>query len=156
MNINEIKEIISIVTSSDITRFSYREHDTDILIERGAGEAAASQPGLPSSRPSAAVVSAPVQQAAAAAQQPVEEPAAKGTEIKAPLVGIFYQKPSPTSESFVKPGDEVKKGQTICIIEAMKVMNEIPAEYDMRIIDILVEDSGLVEYNQPIFIVEKI
>lgn len=71
--------------------------------------------------------------------------------INAPLVGTFYSKPSPESKSFVKIGQSIKKGDTICIIEAMKVMNEIKAEKDLEIVECLLEDGSSVEFNQPLF-----
>jgi len=72
------------------------------------------------------------------------------------MVGTFYASPSPDSPPFVKAGDKVKKGQTLCILEAMKIMNEIEAEYDCTIVDVLVEDGEAVEYDKPLFAVEKL
>jgi acetyl-CoA carboxylase biotin carboxyl carrier protein len=72
------------------------------------------------------------------------------------MVGTFYKSPSPDAAPFVKVGDVVKKGQTLCILEAMKIMNEIDAEFDCKIVNILVDDSSPVEYNMPIFEVEKV
>ena len=71
--------------------------------------------------------------------------------IKSPMVGTFYSKPSPNKETFVKTGDIVKKGQVICIVEAMKLMNEIESEYDGKIVEILVKDGEAVEYGKPLF-----
>ena len=71
--------------------------------------------------------------------------------IKSPMVGTFYSKPQPTAESFVKVGDKVKKGQTLCIIEAMKLMNEIEAEYDGEIVEVCVTDDNMVEFGQSLF-----
>lgn len=72
------------------------------------------------------------------------------------MVGTFYASPSPESPAFVKPGDTVKAGQTLCILEAMKIMNEVEAEFDCKIVEILVQDSNPVEYDMPLFVVEKI
>lgn len=99
------------------------------------------------------VSAAPVQGAVANASAPAA-PQADGKqlqEIKAPIVGTFYRSSSPDAPPFVQVGDKVKKGQTICILEAMKVMNELEAEFDMEIAAVLVENSQLVEYNQPVF-----
>lgn len=148
MNINEIKEIIKMVTSSDITKFNYCESDTNILIERGKNEVQYI------SAPQFQVQQGTVSHEVETKTQVDSTPA--GLEVKAPLVGIFYGKPSPTSDLFVKVGDTVKAGTVLCIIEAMKVMNEITADYDMKIIDALAEDSGLVEFGQTLFIVEKL
>jgi acetyl-CoA carboxylase biotin carboxyl carrier protein len=76
--------------------------------------------------------------------------------IKSPIVGTFYSKPSPDKDSFVKIGDTVKKGTVLCIVEAMKVMNEIIAEQDIKILDVLVSDEDVVEYGQKLFGIEKL
>ena len=81
----------------------------------------------------------------------VEEKVEEGNIVKSPMVGTFYLKPSPTSEPFVEIGKEVKKGDTLCIIEAMKLMNEIESEYTGKIAEILVEDGKPVEYGTPLF-----
>lgn len=76
-----------------------------------------------------------------------------GQKIISPMVGTFYTKASPEKEPFVKVGDEVKKGQTLCIIEAMKLMNDIECEYDGKVVDILCENEQMVEYGQPLFVI---
>lgn len=78
----------------------------------------------------------------------------KGNVVKSPMVGTFYLKPSPTSESFVEVGKNVKKGDTLCIIEAMKLMNEIESEFSGTIKEVLVQDGEAVEYGKPLFIIE--
>ena len=80
----------------------------------------------------------------------------KGTPIKSPMIGTFYRTPSPDKPAFVNVGDEIKKGQVICIIEAMKLFNEIESEVSSRIIKVLVDDASPVEYDQPLFLVEPI
>jgi acetyl-CoA carboxylase biotin carboxyl carrier protein len=80
----------------------------------------------------------------------------EGELITSPMVGTFYQSPSPDSPPYVKVGDKVKKGQTLCIIEAMKIMNELEAEFDCEILDILVEDGQPVEFDTPLFKVKKL
>ncbi|MBD3287706.1 acetyl-CoA carboxylase biotin carboxyl carrier protein [candidate division KSB1 bacterium] len=79
-----------------------------------------------------------------------------GMEIKSPMVGTFYQAPSPDADPYVKKGDKISQGQVLCIIEAMKLMNEIEAEFPCRIVDVLVENAQPVEYNQPLFKIEKV
>jgi acetyl-CoA carboxylase biotin carboxyl carrier protein len=79
-----------------------------------------------------------------------------GDVINSPMVGTFYSSPSPESPAFVKVGDVVKKGKTLCILEAMKIMNEVEAEFDCKIVEILVTDGSPVEYDMPIFVVEKL
>jgi len=100
-----------------------------------------------------APVAAPVVEAAEVVSAPV---AISGDTIDSPMVGTYYSSPSPEAPAFVKEGDTVKKGQTLCILEAMKIMNEVEAEYDCKIISILVKDGDPVEYDMPIFAVEKI
>ncbi len=83
--------------------------------------------------------------------------AGKGAElIKAPLVGTFYRSPAPDAPSFVEKGDQVKKGQTLCILEAMKLMNEFQAEFDLEVVDILVENGKMVEFGTPLFEVRRV
>jgi acetyl-CoA carboxylase biotin carboxyl carrier protein len=79
-----------------------------------------------------------------------------GETINSPMVGTYYSSPSPESPSFVEVGATIKKGQTLCILEAMKIMNEVEAEFDCKIVEILVKDGSPVEYDMPIFIVEKL
>ena len=78
----------------------------------------------------------------------------KGNVVKSPMVGTFYAKSSPTAENFVRIGSKVKKGDTLCIIEAMKLMNEIESEYDGEVVDILVENEEIVDYGKPLFIIK--
>ena len=92
------------------------------------------------------------------AQAPVEvkseEKKIEGNVVKSPMVGTFYSKSSPSADAFVKKGCKVKKGDTLCIIEAMKLMNEIESEYDGEIVEILASDEDMVEYGQPLFIIK--
>lgn len=83
--------------------------------------------------------------------EPKQDKIQEGKIIKSPMVGTFYSKPSPTSEAFVKVGNTVKKGDTLCIIEAMKLMNEIESEYDGEIVEILIKDGEVVEFGTPLF-----
>jgi len=108
-------------------------------------------------------VAMPPQQVAAPAPTAVEPAAAApspapraGEEFKSPMVGTFYRAPAPDADAYVKPGDSVQKGQVVCIVEAMKLMNEVEAEYPCKILELLVENGQPVEYNQPLFLVEKL
>ncbi len=114
-------------------------------------------PTPPAQAPSAPPAAQP--QPAAESQPKEEAPAAKpqkGVEIRSPMVGTFYRAPAPDADPYVEVGDTVQKGQVLCIIEAMKLMNEIEAEFPCKILDILVENAQPVEYNQPLFLVEKL
>ena len=108
----------------------------------------------------AAAVAAPVAVASVAVQTPAATPAVAeeilGDKILSPMVGTYYNAPSPDSPVFVKEGDIIKKGQPLAILEAMKIMNELEAEFDCKILKILVEDGKPVEYDMPLFAVEKI
>ena len=88
--------------------------------------------------------------------EPAAEPATSGVEIKSPMIGTFYRSPSPDKPNFVEVGDEIRVGQTICIVEAMKLFNEIESEVAGRIVKVCVDDASPVEYDQPLFIVEPI
>lgn len=93
----------------------------------------------------------PVVQSVQTTQHIQEEPKEEYKEIKSPMVGTFYSKPSPDKEAFVKVGDKVKKGQVVCIIEAMKLMNEIEAEFDGEVVEVCLNDGDAVEYGKPLF-----
>ena len=93
----------------------------------------------------------PVVQSIQTTQPIQEEPKEEYKEIKSPMVGTFYSKPSPDKDNFVKVGDIIKKGQVICIVEAMKLMNEIESEFDGEIVEICVNDGDVVEYGMPLF-----
>ena len=104
--------------------------------------------------PAPQVMAAPAPVDAAATPATPAPVAATGTSIKSPMVGTFYRSAGPDKPPFVKPGDKVSKGQVICIIEAMKLFNEIEAEMDGTIVKVLVDDASPVEYDQPLFIIE--
>ncbi|HIC45115.1 MAG TPA: acetyl-CoA carboxylase biotin carboxyl carrier protein [Sulfurimonas sp.] len=104
----------------------------------------------------AAAVAAPVAVASVAVQTPAVAEEILGDKILSPMVGTYYNAPSPDSPVFVKEGDIIKKGQPLAILEAMKIMNELEAEFDCKILKILVEDGKPVEYDMPLFAVEKI
>ena len=93
----------------------------------------------------------PVVQSIQTTQPVQEEPKEEYKEIKSPMVGTFYSKPSPDKEEFVKVGDKVKKGQVVCIIEAMKLMNEIEAEFDGEVVEVCLNDGDAVEYGKSLF-----
>ena len=93
----------------------------------------------------------PVVQSIQTTQPVQEEPKEEYKEIKSPMVGTFYSKPSPDKEAFVKVGDKVKKGQVVCIIEAMKLMTEIEAEFDGEVVEVCLNDGDAVEYGKPLF-----
>ena len=149
----EMKQINALITKFDesgLSKIKITKDGFDIEMEKATGLVAA---------PVQAVAAAPVAQAApvtAAAPTPAAATAISGDTIDSPMVGTYYAAPSPDSAPFVKVGDTVKKGQAIAVLEAMKIMNELEAEFDCKILDILVADGQAVEYDMPLFVVEKI
>jgi acetyl-CoA carboxylase biotin carboxyl carrier protein len=143
MNIRNIKALAQIMRESGLTAIEVTEGDTKIRLEKDVHSSAFTGPP-------------------AVVQAPAEEPDTSGiseravdfnliTEVKSPMVGVFYEAPAPGAPPFVKLGDKVKKGDVLCIIEAMKLMNEIVAETDGEIIDVCVQNGQVVEYSQILF-----
>lgn len=150
MDSKRLAEIADVMEDRGLTRVRVEEPDgTAVELER----ASAAQPvAVPMPMPSAmaAPVAAPTVAPAApepAAQAPVAAPEPKGTEVTAPMVGVFYAAPAPGDEPFVRAGSKVKAGETLCIIEAMKVLNEVTAEADGEVLEICVADGDLVEFG---------
>ena len=154
MDFKDIKELIRVFDKSELNKLKVKEGEFEISMQRGFEGGVTT---VTTSAPVAQVVSAPVAQVASA---PVAVEAVStsksGDVIKSPMVGTYYSSPSPESPSFVEVGSTVKKGQTLCILEAMKIMNEVEAEFDCKIVEILVKDGSPVEYDMPIFVVEKL
>ncbi len=151
MDLRKLKKLIDLVEESGITELEVTEGEEKVrIVKRGvqASEQFASPPAAQAVAPSPAHPAAP----AASAPQ-AEEALPEGHIVKAPMVGTFYRSPSPGAKSFVEVGDAVKKGQTICIIEAMKLMNEIEADIDGVIKAALVESGQPVEYGEPLFVI---
>lgn len=150
MDSKRLAEIADVMEDRGLTRVRVEEPDgTAVELER----ANAAQPvAVPMPMPStmAAPVAAPTVAPAApepAAQTPAAAPEPKGTEVTAPMVGVFYAAPAPGDEPFVHVGSKVKAGETLCIIEAMKVLNEVTAEADGEVLEICVADGDLVEFG---------
>lgn len=150
MDSKRLAEIADVMEDRGLTRVRVEEPDgTAVELER----ACAAQPvAVPMPMPSAmaAPVAAPTVAPAApepAAQTPAAAPEPKGTEVTAPMVGVFYAAPAPGDEPFVHVGSKVKAGETLCIIEAMKVLNEVTAEADGEVLEICVADGDLVEFG---------
>lgn len=152
MNLAELKKLIEMFDNSDIVRLSLKQSDFEIKLDKQLGIS----PSTPAMQPQVAFT-----ESVPSAQTPsISAPASTGSEkgdfITSPMVGTFYRCPSPDSAPYVNVGDTVKKGQTIGIIEAMKIMNEIEAEYDCKIVAIEVNDSQPVEFGSKLIKVEKI
>ena len=150
MDIRKVKKLIELLEESGIDELEIKEGEESVRISRHSKTPAAQQFYAPAPM-AAAPAAAPVAAAAPAAEATAAAPALKGTVIRSPMVGTFYRKPSPTSPNFAEVGQSVKKGDTLCIVEAMKMMNHIEAETSGVIESILVEDGQPVEYDQPLF-----
>jgi acetyl-CoA carboxylase biotin carboxyl carrier protein len=157
LDLKQIKQIIDLMKRSELTEFAVEEEGFKLKIRRGPN-------GLPmvTSGPSAQPVSGPAEKPASAsagssafAAGPAEEDEPGIAFIKSPMVGTFYRSPSPESKPFVENGDKVAENSVICIIEAMKIMNEIQAETKGTIVEILVESGQPVEYGQRLFKVKQ-
>lgn len=140
MKLDEIKALAEIMKTNALTEISVKEGNLEIKLK---AEAAA---------PAAAFVAA--EKALPEKAPQIAEEITGGKAVKSPMVGVFYSAPSPEEEPFVKVGDRVKKGDVLCIVEAMKLMNEITAEQEGEIAQICVEDGALVEFGQTLFVVK--
>ncbi|NQY19758.1 MAG: acetyl-CoA carboxylase biotin carboxyl carrier protein [Campylobacteraceae bacterium] len=151
MDFKEIKELIRVFDKSELNKLKVKDENFEIALQKGfEGGTVVTTAPVAAAAP-VAVLAAP---AAAPLSSNVEENL--GDTIDAPMIGTFYASPSPEASNFVKVGDTVSKGQTLCILEAMKIMNEVEAEFDCKIVKILVEDGNPVEYDMPLFVVEKL
>jgi acetyl-CoA carboxylase biotin carboxyl carrier protein len=147
MDLKQIQDLVKMVNKSNLSELTIEEKDIKITIKQKEDKyiTAAPMQAMP-----AAVSSAP----AAAAPKAEAKSSDNLITIKSPMIGTFYRKPSPDKPNFVEEGDEVRNGNVVCVIEAMKLFNEIESEVSGRIVKILVEHSSPVEYDQPLFLVE--
>ena len=157
MDIKDLKLLIKLVTETDITEFEMDNSDEKIIIKRGhkpeyvTVAAPAAQQYAPSG-----YQPAPVFAPTAPATAPAVSAAEAGDTLNSPIVGTFYEAPGPDASPYVAVGQIVEKGQVLCIVEAMKLMNEIEAEVDGVVLRILVENNQPVEYGEPLFLVEPL
>lgn len=149
MDIRKVKKLIELLEESGIDELEIKEGEESVRISRHSKTPAAQQYFAPPQFAPAPAAAAPV--AAAPVAEAAAAPALKGTVVRSPMVGTFYRKPSPTSPNFAEVGQAVKKGDTLCIVEAMKMMNHIEADIGGVIDAILVEDGQPVEFDQPLF-----
>lgn len=150
MDLQEIRKIVELMNEHGLTHFDLTKKDFHLKLKKGAD--LDDLRGLLASLPAAApVAAAPAQVSAAPAAAAPAAPAAEGSEITSPMVGTFYRKPAPDAPNFVEIGSTVSVGQTICIIEAMKVMNEIKAEKAGTICALVAEDGTAVQFGDVLF-----
>ncbi len=161
LKVQEIRELIKLIDESSINEFEYELDGSKIVMKKGKDESA--QPVFQQMP----VQQAPVQQVPERSSEPAAAPEPKTApeadpspadsnlhKIESPMVGTFYASPSPDADSFVQPGSKVKNDSVVCIVEAMKLFNEIEADIKGEIVETLVEDGQLVEYGQPLFLVK--
>ncbi|GAB2609802.1 acetyl-CoA carboxylase biotin carboxyl carrier protein [Belliella aquatica] len=154
MKAKEIQDLIDFISNSGLAEVKIKTGEFELSIKKNSEVQVVSS--TPSAPAPAAAAPAPV---AAPAVVPASAPAAKDDtskylEIKSPMIGTFYRSPNPESDNFVNVGDDVKAGQTVCIIEAMKLFNEIESEISGKIVKVLVDNATPVEYDQPLFLVD--
>ncbi|MCX6841523.1 MAG: acetyl-CoA carboxylase biotin carboxyl carrier protein [candidate division WOR-3 bacterium] len=163
--VRRLRGLIELVANHSVTDFEWEHEDEKVRIRRGAGEPGPALAGVartpqpmaepvaaqPAPEPAAQAAPAPTPQAT-----PAAKPAANIEEVTSPMVGTFYLRSRPESPPFIEKGDVVETGQTLCIVEAMKLMNEIQAEKKCKVVDILVDDGESVEYGQPLVIIEPL
>ncbi len=164
MDIKDLKTLIKMVTDTDVTEFEMENAEEKIVIKRGKDteviHMAAPAPVYASAPVAPAMAPAATPTAPAAA--PLAEAAASGgidpryKTITSPIVGTFYRKPSPEADTFVDVGSVVEAGKTVCLVEAMKMFNEIEAEFKCKIVEILKDDAAPVEYGEALFVVEPL
>ncbi|WP_442264487.1 acetyl-CoA carboxylase biotin carboxyl carrier protein [Tenacibaculum sp. ZS6-P6] len=161
MDIKEIQNLIKFVAKSGASEVKLEMDDVKITIKTGSDapetkiiQAAAPLAAAPQVVATQPVVAQPVAEAATPAAPAKSDDDSKYVTIKSPIIGTLYRKPSPDKPVFVEVGDEIKAGDTVCIIEAMKLFNEIESEISGKIVKVLVDDSTPVEFDQPLFLVD--
>ncbi len=157
MDLKEIRQLIKMVETADMSEFEIEENDLKIRIAKNSEHivnAIQTAPVSSVAPANAAQVPSPVQ---SSAESIPSAPTQKDNvvEVKSPMVGTFYRSPSPDSDPYTEIGKSVKVGDVLCIVEAMKLMNEIESEVNGKVVEILVDNAQPVEYNQVLFLVEK-
>jgi acetyl-CoA carboxylase biotin carboxyl carrier protein len=153
MDLRKLKKLIDLVQESGIAELEITEGEEKVKIVKGGGGPAALPGHNPAAAPAAGPAVEPMRASPTAATPAEPEPAQEGQLVKAPMVGTFYRSPSPDAKPFVEVGQAVKKGDTVCIVEAMKLMNEIETDVAGVVKAILVENGQPVEYGQPLFVI---
>jgi len=145
MDIRKVKKLIELLEESDVAEIEIHEGEESVRISRASSTPVAMMAAPPAAFPASPPTAAP------AAETTAAEP--EGHVIRSPMVGTFYRASSPTSKAFVEEGQSVKSGETLCIIEAMKILNQIESDQTGTVKQILVENGQPVEYNQPLFVI---
>jgi acetyl-CoA carboxylase biotin carboxyl carrier protein len=151
MDLRKLKTLIDLVSESNVSELEITEAEGKVRIVKSGGTPVVMQQPMVAMAPAAAAAPAV---AAAPAPAPEAEAAPAGHNVKSPMVGTFYRSASPGAKPFAEVGSQVKEGETICIIEAMKILNEIEADKSGTVTRILCENGQAVEYGQPLFVIE--
>ena len=155
MEIDDIKKLVELMEERGVVELEMEDREGKIRLVRENHRAPAPVSGLAATSPLPTLVP-PVAAAALSAGQTAEQAPAAGTVISSPMVGTFYRAPSPDAKPYIDVGAVVEKGDVVCIIEAMKMMNEIQAEVRGRVLKVLVDNNQPVEYGQPLFLLEPL
>lgn len=156
VNFSEIKEIVALINQSNLTEFHVKDQQFELYLNKNAQAQKTMEQAAPAPQAApVAVAPAPIVETPVVDTPVVPAADVTGKEITSPLVGVAYLKPSPDKANFKQVGDTVKKGDVLCILEAMKVMNEIVSDVDGTIAAVLIENEAVVEYGQPLFVVKE-
>ncbi|MBO6386897.1 acetyl-CoA carboxylase biotin carboxyl carrier protein [Enterococcus casseliflavus] len=159
METHEVKELLSQFDQSTLTELQLKKETFELYFNKNTTSGLQRASSAPASAPAANAAPTPVAPTPAVSATPdtveTAKPVLEGKEVVSPLVGVVYLKPSPDKDNFKQIGDHVKKGDILCIVEAMKVMNEIVSDVDGELVEVLVESEQIVEYNQPLFRVKE-
>ena len=154
MDLRKLKTLIDLVSESNVSELEITEADGKVRIVKSEPAAAAHSMVMPAGAAPLGIAGAMAPALAVPAAAPAEAPAPPGHAVKSPMVGTFYRSASPGAKPFVEIGSQIKEGEPICIIEAMKIMNEIEADKSGTVTKILVENGQAVEFGQPLFVIE--
>ena len=174
MTFKEITELIKLINKTNLTEFKVKDGEFELSLRTEkysktkttqvlapaqqqilpVATAAPAMPAAPAPTGPPAAAPTPTESAPAVNEQPAEEPTGNYLEVKSPIVGTFYRSPSPEKGPYVKVGDTITAGSTVCIVEAMKLFNEIESEVSGKIVKVMVEDAQPVEYDQVLFLVD--
>lgn len=156
IDVEALNQVIRIMDKGDLAELLYEDGGVKIQLKKRGSFSASAVPQVIHSAPVQMQASAPAEAAPAAAPaKPKPEDNPNAAVVKSPMVGTFYRSPSPDAPAFINIGDSVEPGKTLCIIEAMKIMNEIKCEVKGKVKEIVAENAQAVEYNQPLIIIEK-
>ncbi|CAB5652228.1 MULTISPECIES: acetyl-CoA carboxylase biotin carboxyl carrier protein [Comamonas] len=153
MDLRKLKTLIDLVSESNVSELEITEAEGKVRIVKSGGNVVQQFVAAPM-QAAPVQAAAPVAAAPAAAEAPAAPAAVAGHQVKSPMVGTFYRASSPGAKAFVEVGAQVKEGETLCIIEAMKILNEIEADKSGTVTRILVDNGQAVEYGQPLFVIE--